>query len=225
MCGRFIQISNPERVKVYFSESEVADEVKERFQENYNIAPTQDILTVLNTPKPRLSFTHWGLVPHWAKEKKMGNLMINARVETLSKKPSFREPFRRHRCIIPAMGFYEWDSVRKTRTPYFIKSKSGEPFAFAGLWDHWTDTETGKILLSSTIITTDANQLIAQIHTRMPVILTPDHYKLWLSSNPEPEAVLLECLKRYAAEDMETYEISKQVNNPRNNFPELIDPV
>ena len=224
MCGRFIQISDPTQIKVFFSELEVDEDAQNLFTQSYNIAPTRDILTVLNSPVPRLTLTHWGLIPHWAKDKNIGNRMINARSETLTSKPSFGEPFKKRRCIVFADGFYEWDSVKKTRTPYFIRMKNKKPFAFACLWDHWTNKETGETINSSTIITTDANPLIGEIHNRMPVILPPDCYILWLSPQPEPEEALLGCLKPYPAEEIEAYEISKEVNNPRNNSPDLINP-
>jgi putative SOS response-associated peptidase YedK len=225
MCGRFIQISDPERIKVSIVNLEVDDAVSKKFKPRYNIAPTQDIHTVLNTPVPRLTFTHWGLVPFWAKEKSIGNRMINARAETLLAKPSFREPFRRRRCIIFADGFYEWKGTGRSKTPYFLRMKKERPFGLAGLWDHWTDKQTGDTLLSSTIITTDANSLVSQIHNRMPVILDPDHFKVWLSPDPAPDQTLMDCLKPYPDQEMEAYEISRLVNNPWNDSSDCIRPV
>src|SRR5208337_2364133 len=139
MCGRFIQILDPEQIEVDFSELEVDEEALSRFTQSYNVTPTKDILTVLNTPTPRLTLTRWGLIPYWAKDKNIGSRMINARSETLIDKPSFKEPLKRNRCIIPAMGFYEWDTANKTKTPYLIGLKSGKSMAFAGLWDRWRD--------------------------------------------------------------------------------------
>ncbi|MGD0819406.1 MAG: SOS response-associated peptidase [Desulfomonilia bacterium] len=225
MCGRFIQIIDPELIEVDFSELEVDEEALSRFIPSYNVTPTKDILTVLNTPTPRLTLTHWGLIPYWSKDKNIGSRMINARSETLIDKPSFKEPLKRNRCIIPAIGFYEWDTANKTRTPYLIRLKSGKPLAFAGLWDRWRDKETGNTIISSTIITTEANSLIAQIHGRMPAILSPGCFKSWLSSQREEEVALLNCLKPYPAEEMEAYEVSKLVNDPRNDSPEIIDHV
>ncbi len=225
MCGRFIQISDPERIKVNISDLEIDDAVREKFKQHYNIAPTQDVVTVLNTPTPKLTFTHWGLIPYWAKDKMIGNRMINARAETLARKPSFCEPFKKRRCIIFSDGFYEWKSVDKSKTPYFIHMKSGNPFAFACLWDRWINKETRETLISSTIITTDANPLVSEIHNRMPVILEPDHFKLWLSPEPQPEQILMDCLKPYPYEKMEAHEISRQVNDPKNNTSEIIKPM
>ncbi len=224
MCGRFIQISNPHRIRVKISELEISDEVKAAFTPHYNIAPTQNILTVLNYQVPTLACTRWGLVPFWAKDISIGSRMINARAETLLEKPSFRTPLRKHRCIIFADGFYEWKTLDKSRTPYFIRMKDSEPFALAGLWDQWTDTSDGRIVQSSTIITTSPNDLIAQIHTRMPVILNREAYSAWLSPGSPDDAVLMDCLKTYPPEEMEAYEISRLVNSPGNDTPEVIRP-
>lgn len=226
MCGRFIQITNPEKIHVDFSELEVDndEETLKSFTQSYNITPTKNILTILNTPTPSLTLTHWGLIPSWAKDKSIGNRIINARAETLVEKPSFKEPFKKSRCIIPATGFYEWDTTHKTRNPYFIRSKSGKPFAFAGLWDQWRD-RTGNIIISSVIITTEANSLIAKIHDRMPAILPSECFNLWLSPQREVEGALLGCLKPYSDKEMELYAISKLVNDPRNDSPEIIEPV
>ena len=225
MCGRFIQISNPEKIKVSITDLEIDISVREKFKQHYNIAPTQNILTVLNTTPPKLTFTHWGLIPFWAKDKKIGYKMINARAETLATKSSFREPLKKRRCIVFSDGFYEWKTIDKSKTPYFIHMKDKEPFAFACLWDHWTDKETGETINSSTNITTDANPLVGELHNRMPVILEPDHYQVWLSSDPVPQQILFECLHPYPPEKMEIYEISKLVNSPRNDSPEIINPV
>lgn len=151
--------------------------------------------------------------------------MINARAETLTDKPSFNEPLKRSRCIIPATGFYEWDTEHKTRTPYLIRLKSGRPLAFAGLWNKWRDKETGNTIISSTIITTEANSLISPIHDRMPAILQPDCMNLWLSSQSGQGKPLLDCLRPYPAEEMEVYEVSKLVNDPKNDSPVIIEPV
>ena len=133
MCGRFIQISNPEKIKVKISKLEISDEVNTSFTPHYNISPTQNILSVLNYQVPTLKYTRWGLIPFWAKDMSIGSRMINARAETLLDKTSFKTPLRKHRCIIFADGFYEWKSTDKGKTPYFIHLKDEEPFALAGL--------------------------------------------------------------------------------------------
>lgn len=224
MCGRFIQIANPEKIRVILPDMEVDEAAAGGFRPRYNIAPTQDILTVLNTPVPRLTNTHWGLIPFWAKDRSIGSRMINARSETLTSKPSYRDPFRKRRCIIFADGFYEWKGTGRTRTPFFIRMKTCEPFALAGLWDRWKDNRTGHDLLSSTIITTEANALIADIHDRMPVILEPGAYGLWLSAAPVADSELAAFLKPFDASGMEAYEVSRLVNNPGNESSECIRP-
>ncbi|HDP24847.1 MAG TPA: SOS response-associated peptidase [Deltaproteobacteria bacterium] len=225
MCGRFIQITDPEKIRVLFAEFDVETKARARYRPRYNISPTAPILTVVNHPTPTLTLTRWGLVPFWAKDPAIGNMMINARAETLSSKPSFREPFRKRRCLILADGFYEWTSSGTTRIPFFVCMKNREPFAMAGLWDLWRNTMTGENLASSTIITTEPNALIAQVHNRMPVILPREMHALWLSSDPVPEADLAACLRPYPARDMEAYSVSRMVNTPTNDSPACISPV
>jgi putative SOS response-associated peptidase YedK len=225
MCGRFIQISNPEKIKASLFDLEIDIAEVHGFSMRYNIAPTQSILTVLNTPIPRLSLTHWGLIPSWAKDRTMGNKMINARAETLLSKPSFKTSFQKRRCIIFSDGFYEWKSSGKGKEPFFIRLKGRTPFGFAGLWDKWMDKETGQDILSSTIITIDAKGAIAEVHNRMPVILDPDHYKIWLSKEDVPDSTLMHCLNPYFAHEMEVYRISPLVNDPRNDSAECIRPI
>ena len=224
MCGRFIQISNPERIKVKISELEISDEVNTGFTPRYNISPTQNILSVLNYQTPTLAYTRWGLIPFWAKDMSIGSRMINARAETLLDKPSYRTPLRKHRCIIFADGFYEWKSAKGGKTPYFIRLKDEEPFALAGLWDTWTDKKTGTSLISSTIITTTPNDLIEEIHNRMPVILREEDYLTWLNPSGSTDVALMACLRTYPSDTMEAYEISKLVNNPGNDTQECIRP-
>ena len=225
MCGRFIQISDPEKIKISITDLEIEEGVRERFKQRFNIAPTQDILTVLNRPVPKLTFTHWGLIPFWAKDKAIGNRMINARADTIATKPSFKESFKKRRCIILSDGFFEWKQKNKIKTPYFIRMKTGEPFAFAGLWDNWTNEQTGETLISSTIITTDANSFVSYIHNRMPAILEPDSYRFWLNPLPESANNLMKCIKPFPHDELEALEISRLVNSPQNDSPEIIKPV
>ncbi|HVN72841.1 MAG TPA: SOS response-associated peptidase [Desulfomonilia bacterium] len=222
MCGRFVQITDPEKIRMGLFELDTDVAALMEFFPRYNITPSRDILTVINTPVPKLIFTRWGLIPSWAKDRSIGNHLINAKAETLLARPSFRDPFRRHRCIIFSDGFYEWKGSGKTKTPFFIRLKSREPFCFAGLWDRWTDRATGENILSSAIITTDANAAVAGIHNRMPAILDPGDYRVWLSAGAEPDRTLMGCLKPYAAQEMEAYEISRFVNNPGNDSAECI---
>jgi putative SOS response-associated peptidase YedK len=225
MCGRFIQISDPKKIRASLFDIEMNAAEIHGFSVRYNIAPTQSILTVLNTKVPRLAYTRWGLIPFWAKDGAIGNKMINARAETLLSKPSFKTSLRKRRCIIFSDGFYEWKGAGKGREPFFIRLKSRAPFGFAGLWDTWTDKQTGQDILSSTIITTDAIGALAEVHNRMPVILDPDHYKIWLSDQDVPEPTLMHCLKPYSAQEFEMYRISSLVNNPGNDSAECMWPI
>jgi putative SOS response-associated peptidase YedK len=225
MCGRFIQISDPEKIRANLFDLEMDASGLHGVTERYNIAPTQSILTVINTPVPRLTLTQWGLIPYWAKDKAMGSKMINSRAETLLSKPSFKTSLHRRRCIIFSDGFYEWKGTCKTREPFFIHHKSRAPFGFAGLWDKWTDSQAGQEILSSTIITTDAKGALAEIHNRMPVILDPDHYRIWLSKDDVPDSTLMHCLMPYFAQELEIYRVSTLVNNPGNDSAECIRPV
>jgi putative SOS response-associated peptidase YedK len=135
MCGRFIQIFEPEKIRVHFPDLEMDAQALGGMAPRYNIAPTQDILTVLNTPAPKLTLVHWGLIPFWARDRSMGARMINARAETLPDKPSFKTPFQKRRCIIFSEGFYEWKGAGRDKAPFFIRLKSRQPFGMAGLWD------------------------------------------------------------------------------------------
>lgn len=225
MCGRFVQIADPERIRAVLPGIEVDAPVTQGFRPRYNVAPTQDILTVLNTPTPCLTNTHWGLIPYWAKDRSISSRMINARAETLATKPSFRDPFRKRRCLIFADGFYEWKKTGQTKTPYFIRMKSREPFALAGLWDRWRDGLTGADLLSSTIVTTGANSVVKDIHDRMPAILDPGLYGLWLSPAPASGQELASCLKPFDPSVMEAYEVSRLLNNPENDASECMRPL
>ncbi len=224
MCGRFVQIADPLTIQAGFVDLDIDGAAVSSFRPRYNVAPAQDILAVLNTPVPRLTLTRWGLIPSWAKDQSMGARLINARAETLSEKPSFRDPYRKRRCLIFADAFYEWRKGEKAKTPYLIRMRSGQPFALAGLWDRWQDRNTGREVLSSTIVTTGANPLVAPIHDRMPVILGPGDYGLWLTPGRPDDAALVSCLKPYPPEPMEAYEVSRLVNDPRSDSPECMRP-
>lgn len=225
MCGRFIQITDPEKIKARIPGLEIGEGVQEKFRQRFNIAPTQDILTALNFPVPRLTYTRWGLIPFWAADRAVGSRMINARAETAASKPSFREPLKKRRCLIFSDGFFEWKREGASKRPYFIRMRDGEPFAFAGLWDSWNDRQTGETVLSSTIITTAANRRLADVHDRMPAILEPGMYGVWLNCLPEPADNLARCIRPYPHDDLEMVEVSGLVNSPGNDFPEVIRPV
>ena len=191
----------------------------------YNIAPTQDVLTIRHEGgERRAEMMRWGLVPSWADSPKAGARMINARAETLAERPSFRAAFRRRRCLLPADGFYEWRREGKSRVPIRFALASGEPFAFAGLWERW-EREGEPPLLSCAIVTTSANALIAPIHDRMPVILAPDAERVWLDPDIADADALSGLLTPYPPELMRAREASRAVNSPANEGPECLTPV
>jgi putative SOS response-associated peptidase YedK len=189
----------------------------------YNIAPTQLAPVILDGGTRSLDQFRWGLIPSWAKDPTIGHKLINARAETLAEKASFKRPFQRSRCLVPADGFYEWQAKGKVKIPMRIRLKSQEPFALAGLWDTWKDAE-GKELKTFTIITTEPNEVLAPIHNRMPVIFRPQDEAMWLDPTAEIKH-LTDALKPYPAEEMEAYEVSRVVNSAKNNVPQCIEPV
>ena len=166
----------------------------------------------------------WGLIPSWAKSASGGSRMINARAETLAERPSFRTALQRRRCLVLADGFYEWQGKGSSKRPMRITTASGEPFAFAGLWDGWRDPK-GEVVRSCTIITTSANELLSPIHDRMPVILTRELEPLWLDQDIQASAALTDVLVPHPANVMEAYEVSTLVNSPANDRPEMVVPV
>jgi len=191
----------------------------------YNVAPSQAVAAVTNQ-QSKIDYVRWGLVPSWAKDLSVGNRMINARAETLAEKPAFSRLLRRRRCLIPADGFYEWrkNPDGKTKTPMYIRMTGGRPFAFAGLWDTWHDPD-GATVPSCTIITTTPNELMRPIHDRMPVILKEADYQRWLAPEETPAESLTKLLEPYPAGEMEAFAVSKAVNSPRVDAPQLIEPV
>ena len=220
MCGRFAFYSPSEATAALFgvdgSLVSAAVDIKPR----YNIAPTQDVAAIReNKEKQReLTMLRWGLVPFWAKDPSIGNRMINARAETVAEKPSYRAAFRHRRCAVLADGFYEWHREVDVKTPYFISLASGEPFAMAGLWEDWTDKQTGESLQTTTLITTAANDFMQPLHHRMPVVLQPDSADEWLSGSID---FLDSAAERAPA--LRAWPVSRQVNNARNQGEELID--
>ena len=213
MCGRFsFGIKAPvleERFGVFVDESELLP--------RYNCAPSQRLAVISNSDPTVLSYYRWGLIPAWAHDRKMGAHMINAKAETITEKPSFRQSFRKRRCLVPADSFYEWaHDVHKT--PYRILMDDEQAFAMAGIWDAWID-EQGNELRSFSILTTMANETVAGIHHRMPVILSRDKEKVWLDNSPE--ALLLECLKPYEEKTMKKIPLGRMINNPANDSPEV----
>jgi putative SOS response-associated peptidase YedK len=219
MCGRFVLAADPETLQQAFNLASLPD-----IQPRYNIAPTQIIPVITNEAPDTLSMLRWGLIPSWSKDMSVASKMINARAETAAEKPAFRAAFRRRRCLIPATGFYEWQARENGKTPMFIHLKNAPVFAFAGLWEIWHSPQ-GDEVRSVTILTTEANSFMRSIHDRMPVILHSADYKTWLDSSEVPADVLRSLLRPFEAAEMTAYEVSRMVNRPTMDVPELITPV
>jgi putative SOS response-associated peptidase YedK len=222
MCGRYTLSSGGEELALLFDLSEIPP-----LPPRYNLAPTQEA-AVVRVERPgeprRLGLLRWGLIPYWAKEASIGNRMINARSESVAEKPAYRWSFRKQRCLIPADGFYEWKKEGKAKQPYFIHRKDGKPLAFAGLWARWQDPAKGP-LDTFTILTTDANELVRPLHDRMPVILDPKDFDLWLDPSIENRERLEPLLAPFDPEQMETFPVSRAVNSPANDVAECIAPL
>ena len=220
MCGRYTLRTPVETLAEEFGISDPLPEIPTR----YNIAPTQEVAAVLEEDEERkLEMLRWGLIPSWADDPAVGNRMINARSETVAEKPSFRTAFRKRRCLILADGFYEWQKTNGGKQPYYIRMKNGSPFAFAGLWESW-DKYGGEIR-SCTILTTDANEMVREVHHRMPVILPPETYDLWLDPDMWETEPLLDLLRPYPDDGMEAYPVSRFVNSPSNDDERCVESV
>jgi putative SOS response-associated peptidase YedK len=190
----------------------------------YNIAPSQPVAVVSNEDPHQLTFYKWGLLPSWAKDPAMANKMINARSETAAEKPAFRSAFKRRRCLIPADGFFEWQQQGGGKVPLFIHLKDHAIFTMAGLWEIWHSPD-GDEVRTCTILTTEANEFMKPIHDRMPVILRREDYDLWLSPREEPAGALQALMKPFDSTLMAAYAVSKAVNRPGNDDPEVVRPV
>ncbi len=228
MCGRFTLTTSPDELQAAFDWLKMPPEMSEAQggRPRYNIAPTQPVAVVPNDGFNRLDYFTWGLVPSWAKDPNIGSRMINARAETLAEKPSFRNAFKRRRCLILADGFYEWQVIpgQKSKQPMYITLEDHRPFAFGGLWEIWKSPD-GSEIYSCTIITTEPNPLMATIHNRMPLILPPESYTQWLNPNEQRPEALKSLLEPYPASQMAAYPVSSLVNSPANDTPELVEPL
>jgi putative SOS response-associated peptidase YedK len=210
MCGRFTLHARPKEVAHLFGVETPLLEAR------YNIAPSEVVGVVRDAEGGRVfAETRWGLIPHWSKENKA---VPNARAETVAITPWFREAFRKRRCLIPADGFYEWTGPKGKKQPYHFRLKGGKLFAFAGMWDHWQDLDT------SALITTEANDLVREMHHRMPVILGADSFDLWLDAKADQKK-LLSLLKPFPAELMEGFPVSTRVNRGGVEGADLIEPL
>jgi putative SOS response-associated peptidase YedK len=219
MCGRFAFYSPHEAVTRLFGVAD-APEVEPR----YNIAPTQFVAAVRETGGPReVAMLYWGLVPSWAKEKSIGARMINARSETLAEKPSFRNAYKRRRCLVLADGYYEWQRSGAIKQPYFISFAAGEPFGMAGLWERWRDPGSGEPLESCCIVTTSPAPAVAHVHDRMPVIIPPDAYAEWLDPDNAATDRLARLLVPCEARGLQARPVSRRVNDARNQGADLLE--
>ncbi|MBW4555407.1 MAG: SOS response-associated peptidase [Trichormus sp. ATA11-4-KO1] len=221
MCGRFTLNQSAAALAEFFHIQQIPD-----LAAQYNIAPTQRVATVLHNPesgKREFQQLRWGLIPSWAKDPSMGAKLINARAETVAEKPAFRSAFKHRRCLVLADGFYEWQRQNGKKQPFYFRLSDGQPFGFAGLWERW-QTEDEEIT-SCTILTTAANELLQSIHDRMPVILAPQDYDLWLNPQIQTPEPLQQLLCPYPDQAMTAYPVSTWVNKPQNNSPECIVPL
>ena len=224
MCGRFAQAASPEAIAELFDlpRAAVPD-----YTPRYNLAPTQPALVLRRHPhtgERELTFLVWGLIPSWARDPGIGSKLINARAETLAEKPAFRAAFRRRRCLVPADGFYEWKKRGQGKQPYFIARKDGKPMALAGLWEHWQGPD-GSVIESFTLITTEPNELVRQLHNRMPAILPQDAFDLWLDPETDLDTLQQLLLTPYPAALLTAWPVSTRVNSPAHDAPDLIEPL
>lgn len=243
MCGRYTLLAEANELAEEFQVSDVAP-----LAPRYNIAPTQDVPVVrleggpalhgVSAPSSmavvrqsetggarRVDILRWGLIPHWAKDTSFAYRTINARAETVATQPSFRDAFRKRRCIVPASGFFEWQKLikggKEIKQPHYIRRRDGRPLGLAGLWDRWEGPD-GTVIESFTIITTEANETVQALHNRMPVILDPQNYDVWLNPATKPER-LQSLLSPCPSDWLVTSPVSRQVNNPRNDDPSCLD--
>ena len=228
MCGRFVSASPPDELARYFQVEQLAEQVLEP---SYNVAPTSDVYVVLERGGARrLDTFHWGLIPFWAKDRKVGQRMINARAEGIGEKGAYKRAFTKRRCIVPADGFFEWrrEPGAKRKQPMFVQRVDEEPLAMAGLWELWKPKETeddpSTWVRSCTIITGDPNEVIAPIHDRMPVMLPPSAWDEWLDPDNDDLDTLGKLLVPAPVELLVARPVSLRVNDVRNDDPGLLDP-
>jgi putative SOS response-associated peptidase YedK len=222
MCGRFELHATPAKIKKYF---DLTGEL--HFSPSWNIAPTTPINSIVayESDNRHLKQMYWGLIPSWAKDRTIATKLINARSETVAEKPSFRNAFKRRRCIIPASGFYEWKAEEGKKQPWYISHKSDELMAFAGLWEHWTSKE-GDEIESCCIITTHANPFMEKIHSRMPVILNPEQWSVWLSQKEQSPDKLLPVINLKEYKSMQAWLVTRELNRAGfRNDEGLVEPL
>ena len=223
MCGRVIQASRPQRYAIV-SGLEVRDSGLDNYPRRWNGCPSQEFLVIRQnqeTGERSLDLLKWGLIPYWCDDPKGGRKPINAKSETVATLPTFRDAYRKRRCILPVDGFYEWHAAKGGKQPYAIAMRDRSPFGIAGIWENWKDRATGEWVRTFAVLTTPANELVARIHDRMPAILNPEDYDRWLGPEPDPG----ELLAPFAAGPMVISPISKRVNSPRNDDEELLQEI
>jgi putative SOS response-associated peptidase YedK len=221
MCGRYALTAPASTIAEVF-QVDVLPDVLPR----YNIAPTSEVQgVVMEDGARKLQSFRWGLIPGWAKDKKIAYQTINARADSVATKPAYRAAFKRRRLLLVADGFYEWEKVdKKTKIPHLIQKADGQPFAMAGIWEKWTDPETGQEIQSCSVITTEGNELMKPIHDRMPVILPPEAWDRWLDPENEDTAALQELLVPFPAEQMRERKVSKRVGDVKNKDAAVQEP-
>jgi putative SOS response-associated peptidase YedK len=220
MCGRFALFIDLKTLIEAFGITIAPEKLTPR----YNIAPSQQVVGIRPTDdgKRQLTLFRWGLIPHWAKDPAIGNKMINARAETAAEKPSFRSPFRTRRCIIPASAFFEWKKEGKQKIPYCIRNRDKTPLALAGLWDNWQGPE--GVIESCSILTTEANEAVATLHNRMPVVLSRQAIEPWLDPGIKDVPLLKALLEPYPSESLKIYQVDPLVNAPQNDVLRCVEP-
>ncbi len=222
MCGRFTQQRPASELAEIFAAEPLADELGARF----NVAPTDDAFVVVQREDRRaITAYRWGLIPHWSKDLKTGSKMFNARAETLTGSPAFRDAFKRHRCLVPVDAFYEWKREGAVRQPYLIERDDGRPLALAGLWAGWKDPATETVRRTFTIITTTPNEAMADLHDRMPVVIADDAWDRWLDPTIPDPTELRAMLEPSDDIALRIYAVNRDVNDVRRDGPELIEPL
>ncbi|MCP4779803.1 MAG: SOS response-associated peptidase [Hyphomicrobium sp.] len=221
MCSRYSLTSPPEAVRAYFRYDNEAV-----FPPRYNIAPSQPVAIVRDTHNGgrELALVRWGLIPSWVKDPREFRMMINARSENAAEKPSFRAAMRHRRCLVPTDGFYEWTGAAGAKRPHLVRQREYGPMAMAGIYEHWQGAD-GSEMESMAILTTAANQSMSNLHDRMPVIIAPEHFDAWLDCSSGSAEVILALLHAPPEDLLQIVEVSRKLNNPRNEGPEVQEPV
>jgi putative SOS response-associated peptidase YedK len=222
VCGRFTQQRPASELAEIFGAEPLVDDPGG----HYNVAPTDEALVVVQRDDRRaVTAYRWGLIPHWATDAKIGSRMFNARAETLTASPAFREAFRRRRCLVPVDSFYEWKREGTVRQPYRVSQADGEPLALAGLWAGWRDPSTDTVRRTFTIVTTTPNEALADLHDRMPVVVPQDAWARWLAPGPADSGELIGLLAPSDAVELRIYAVGRLVNDVRQDGPALIEPL